>query len=228
MSTGDELEFPAFPVPQKKAPRKPGAGRNSSLTLERLVRIADLLSAGNYTTTACRFAGLSESTFNAWRRRGELEADRVSSLPGFDPSALMGEELADSSSPDERMSPAYMWDHRPSKFRPAEWPFVVFVVQTDRARAAAEARMVNVVQRAALGGNWTAAAWFLERTAPERFGRRDKLGLEGPTSGSPVQVQHEHVITVDDLSEALDMALESERRPTKRQLRARSLGAEST
>lgn len=47
-----------------------------------------------------------------------------------------------------------------------------FYVDVEQARAEAEARNVQVVQKAAHDGTWQAAAWWLERRDPARWGRR--------------------------------------------------------
>lgn len=60
----------------------------------------------------------------------------------------------------------------------------------ERAEAQAEARFVAQVESAALGGTWTAAAWWLERRRPADYARRDKVDsrveLSGP-NGGPVE-----------------------------------------
>jgi transposase len=62
------------------------------------------------------------------------------------------------------------------------------------AKAEAEARMVTVVQRAALDGSWQAASWYLERTQQAKFGKRSGVELTGANGGA---VQFE--VSVDDL-----------------------------
>ena len=46
--------------------------------------------------------------------------------------------------------------------------FFEFFEAVQKARSEAEMRNVNVVQKAAQGGTWQAAAWHLERSFPER------------------------------------------------------------
>ena len=59
----------------------------------------------------------------------------------------------------------------------------------EEARAQAEARNVMLIQKAANEGTWQAAAWYLERTAPHRWGRQARIELTGD-GGGPVQVEH--------------------------------------
>lgn len=70
---------------------------------------------------------------------------------------------------------------------PDKQPYVDFLEAVEKARASAEARAVLHIQRAASDGTWQAAAWFLERSQPGRWGRRDHLQHSGPTGG-PVEV----------------------------------------
>lgn len=51
-----------------------------------------------------------------------------------------------------------------------------FVIMVEEAEAAAEIRNVAIVQQAA-NKQWTAAAWYLERTHPERWGRVDRVEI---------------------------------------------------
>lgn len=72
----------------------------------------------------------------------------------------------------------------------AEFP--EFLEAIERARAKAEDYFVGIIRDAAASGGatggpvWTAAAWMLERTRAERFGRldRSKITIEKPGSGA--------------------------------------------
>ena len=61
-----------------------------------------------------------------------------------------------------------------------------------RAIAEAEIDAVARIQQAAQNGRWQAAAWWLERKHPERWGRNDKIRAEisGP-NGEPIQIDIE-------------------------------------
>jgi len=54
------------------------------------------------------------------------------------------------------------------------------------ARAEAEARNVALIQKAANEGTWQAAAWYLERTAHARWGRRASVEVSGEGGGAIV------------------------------------------
>ena len=75
--------------------------------------------------------------------------------------------------------------------------------QIDSARAEAETRNVFMIQKAAKEGTWQAAAWWLERTAPKRWGRYVRTEISGPDEG-PVQVS----VTTRDLETKLAQLIE--------------------
>lgn len=56
-----------------------------------------------------------------------------------------------------------------------------------RARAEAEARNIALIQKAA-PDDWRAAAWWLERAFPDRWGSRQKLEHSGP-DGAPIAAE---------------------------------------
>jgi hypothetical protein len=72
--------------------------------------------------------------------------------------------------------------------------YLDFMNAVDQARATATVRNVALVQQAAQAGSWQAAAWWLERTNPQQWGRRMQTEIVGANEG-PVQVN----ISVDDL-----------------------------
>jgi hypothetical protein len=91
-------------------------------------------------------------------------------------------------------------DRCPEPFDPEEWAFVVFKYQTERARARAEVDTLKLISTAA-DTSWRAAAWFLERTHPERYGLRQSVNLAGSPS-SPVEIR---TVTVDELEAKIKM-----------------------
>lgn len=57
----------------------------------------------------------------------------------------------------------------------------------ESARAQAEVRSIALIQQAAQNGTWQAAAWFLERSHPHRWGRFQRTEVSG-RDGGPVEV----------------------------------------
>jgi transposase-like protein len=69
-----------------------------------------------------------------------------------------------------------------------------FVEAVNNAKATAEVRAVVLINRAANEGVWQAAAWFLERTRPKRYGRFDRNEVSGP-DGGPMRID----VSTEDL-----------------------------
>jgi transposase len=80
--------------------------------------------------------------------------------------------------------------------------YSTFVIDVEEARAAAVSRNLGMIQEAA-PKNWQAAAWFLERTAPQFFGRHTRTEITGPNNG-PVQVEVSKQELVDELLSVLE------------------------
>ena len=77
----------------------------------------------------------------------------------------------------------------------------------ESARSAAEVRNVALIQQAANDGTWQAAAWYLERTAWQRWGRRTMVTGD---AGEAIKVEVDHrqtlrqVLGLDDDATAAD------------------------
>ena len=66
-----------------------------------------------------------------------------------------------------------------AKGREDKAPYAEFAVAIQKAEAEAEAATVARIQLAEAAPNtWQAAAWWLERRFPDRWGRRDRLEVE--------------------------------------------------
>ena len=79
-------------------------------------------------------------------------------------------------------------------------PYRSFCTALKSARAAAEVRSVALIQQAATGGTWQAAAWYLERSYPDRWGRTRVEVTGGPDGETPP-------IRVEVSAEALEAKL---------------------
>ena len=65
---------------------------------------------------------------------------------------------------------------------------ITFRDAVEKAEADAEARAVAIVIRAAQGGTWQAAAWWLERRRQDTYALKAKVELSGP-DGGPIQTE---------------------------------------
>lgn len=75
---------------------------------------------------------------------------------------------------------------------PEESDFLEFFNAVEKARAEAVARNVAIIQKSAHSGTWQAAAWWLERTQQQIFGRKQQLehtGAEGQAIKLEVSTQ---------------------------------------
>lgn len=70
-----------------------------------------------------------------------------------------------------------------------ETKYVEFLEAVEKTRSKAETRAIGLIQKAASDGTWQAAAWFLERSFPARWGRKQNVELTGEGGGS-VKVEH--------------------------------------
>jgi len=69
-----------------------------------------------------------------------------------------------------------------------EQMFVEFSNAVEKAKAEAVSRNVAIIQKSAHHGTWQAAAWWLERTQQQVFGRKQQLEHTGP-EGSPIKLE---------------------------------------
>ena len=63
-----------------------------------------------------------------------------------------------------------------------------FADAVEKARARPEAEALEAINVAWRDGTWQAAAWFLERSHPHKYGRINRTEVSGP-EGKPVKVE---------------------------------------
>jgi hypothetical protein len=62
--------------------------------------------------------------------------------------------------------------------------YLEFLEAVEKARASAELRAVAQIQQAAATGQWQASAWYLERSYPQKWGRKDYTEITGEGGGA--------------------------------------------
>ncbi len=164
--------------------RRRHSGRPTRLHQGLIDQVVELIRQGNYQETAALACGIPSSTYHSWKARGQ-EARALIDAMGRLPEGKEGERL-----------------------------FLGFLEATEAARAEAESNAVVALQRLAFGGevsevevhydpeteekigetirftkpDGTSLRWYLERSAPTRFGKR--LEVSGPDAGPiPVEVE---------------------------------------
>jgi hypothetical protein len=90
-----------------------------------------------------------------------------------------------------------------------ETPYVEFMNAVEKARDEATARNVAIIQKSASNGTWQAAAWWLERTRQNTYGRKERIEHTGQ-DGDPVKM----VVEVGDLEQKIAKVIAS-RKNTK-------------
>lgn len=65
---------------------------------------------------------------------------------------------------------------------PTESQYIELCEAVEKARAEAIVANVTIIQQAARTGTWQAAAWWLERTMPNQFGRRIQAEVSATVS----------------------------------------------
>lgn len=133
-------------------------GRPTLLDAQSQTAITRAISVGATFEAASGAAGISYSTFNNWYNRGLAELERRQS-----------QRVKEGSS---------QWV--------TEQPFVEFLEAVKKAKGERQIRWLAQIEKASTEGNWQAAAWKLERTEPENFGRQ-RIEITG-ADGGPVVV----------------------------------------
>lgn len=168
----------------RKERAKGKVGRPSLFTPERVERLLTGLSQVGFKDAAARMAGINPRTLYDWLDLGKKELE-----DGADGErAIVNlEEVEATANSDEPIAPIYE-------------PCVTFaqlVHAVGLVQATTEARASVAIQEA-FSHSWQAAAWYLERAFPERWGRATKQVVEhtGKADGAPVKVDatHEHKI----------------------------------
>lgn len=137
---------------------KKATGRTLRLTKDLQDRLVAIIGRGNYATTACAACGVSETTFYRWMELGddhlELRNGRKVMVKAAPPYREFREAVEKAKANAQML---HMEAIRNAAFK------TIDVVDPQTGQRRVEVQV----------GNWTAAAWFLERTAPHQYSRRE-------------------------------------------------------
>lgn len=134
-------------------------GRPTDCTPELTHQIATYIKGGMTIREAAIRAGIHDATYRRWNREGR---DWIETT------------IDHEHNPEENPAPDLT-------AHPNGPTYANFHTTVTQARAEAEGLMIGVLRRAANNGDWKAAAWWLERSLPERWGRRDHITHAGDT-----------------------------------------------
>jgi len=147
--------------------------RPSKLTPERKARLCDLLRVGHSVRVACIGAGLSESTYGEWRRRGH-EAT----------SGAFRQFLDDTDAAIADAERALFDAVVAAATEPSTEARTKVVADVDGNVVAAETTTVTRPP------DWRAGVWVLEHRWPDRWRAASRVELSGPAGEAvPIEVR---------------------------------------
>jgi len=134
------------------------AGRPTKLTPQLQEKICKYISEGNYLNVACDAVGISDQTYNSWLHRGDEE---LKNGGGIYSSFLEAVKRA-SAEQEARIAERLLAGAMPG-------------VRKTVTKDGPDGQTVEVTET---GGDWLAAATYLERRHPDRWGRRDRTQVD--------------------------------------------------
>ncbi len=121
--------------------------------------LTDLVAKGNYNITACQIVGITEPTFYGWLNKGEQDTEiGIETLYSY---------LFKSLKKAEAQSEAEMMERVRSAAQPG--------VKSKKTKISPDGETVEINETS---GDWLAAATYLERRHPDRWGRRDRTRVD--------------------------------------------------
>jgi len=144
-------------------PTKTGKGPGQHTTLDAKVqaKLEELLAEGQFVETACELAGVSKASFYRWMEAGEQE-DGPQPYRDFRNAIEKARAKAEAAAV------------RTVRGAQVPWIQTTTVEGTDK-----DGNPISRTETKTMPGEWQAAAWWLERTFPSRYGKRQTLHHEG-------------------------------------------------
>lgn len=151
---------------------------------------------------------------NAGRKVAKLDDPKVTLLI----QALQGGNYVETACLYAGLAPStvYRWvergnneKHRQAEGQspdPTESQYIELCEAVEKARAQAIVANVTIIQQAARTGTWQAAAWWLERSVPNQFGRRIQAEVTNTVSVSELEQRMLTLISDDEATLSEDDA----------------------
>jgi transposase len=143
--------------------------RRSKISPEIIEDISNWLKLGYYQEDAATMAGISESTYYEWIKRGEKVREEMDTK-----MLTAGENTNDSLAVVEEVEIVDL--------------YLEFSEAVKKARAEAEGAHIRNIRRASDNGVWQASAWWLERSFPKKWGKRSSVEIGGE-NGEPIKFE---------------------------------------
>lgn len=168
--------------------------RKSKLNDEKHEIIVEAIKKGNFGSTAAGLAGISERTYWRYLQQGEEASaiieeweEHVERWNGW-PDKIKRKNYA--------MKPKK--ENQPSEDQWRKWRLWQDI---KKAESEAEAKAVDIIHQIAEEGTFQAAAWYLERKFPKKWGRQDKSTIthEG-------NVNHSHTLSAGPSEREIEAA----------------------
>ena len=155
----------------------------SKLTEKRHQIIVDAIKKGNFGSTAASLAGISERSYWRYLQQGEEAAPIIENWNDLvdDWNSLTDKQKIKN----QHLKPSEKDQPNPDQI--AKW---LFWQDIKKAEAEAEAEALNIIHQIAKEGTFQAAAWYLERKFPSKWGRQDKS-----TVTYQGNVEHNHTLS---------------------------------
>lgn len=158
-------------------------GRPSRISPARIQRFLESIAGGQYIDVSARMAGINPSTVHRWETYGREQVIAVE-----EGDSVIAEWLDGFKDDFKADNPMWVMDP-PEGFEPDRWIYALFLHRFEKAKAVAEAAALGNIRAAARAGSWQADAWYLERTRPDKYGRKIVAEHQGSASGPPVKVE---------------------------------------
>jgi hypothetical protein len=168
-------------------------GRPTDYNEEIDAKLCELLREGKYKTTAARLAGIHPDSFFEWVKRSKAGDPRYA---GFSDRVERAMAHAEADALE--------------RIRRATEPREMRKVKTTKD---ANGNVIEtVIEESVVLGDWTAAAWYLERCRPAGFQRRKSVEHKGEMHIKTLLIQE------PEMAEPRDGELEDDREPDESEL----------
>lgn len=141
--------------------------RKSKLNDEKHKIIVEAIRKGNFGSTAAGLAGISERSYWRYLQQGE---EAASVIEKWEDRVEEWNELSDKA----RRANYHLKPQEKDQPTEDQWRKWRLWQDIKKAESQAEAKAVDIIHQIAEEGTFQAAAWYLERKFPKKWGRQDK------------------------------------------------------